>query len=1141
MKMESHRIRDLFVAAIGTVDPAQWDDFLEDVSDGDENLVREVRLLLAAHRDAGSFLEIAASTLTVALESPHIEAPGTVIGPYKLLESIGEGGMGVVYLADQREPVRRSVALKIIKPGMDTRQVIARFEAERQALALMDHPNIARVLDAGTAESGRPYFVMELVRGIPITDFCDKVRLSIPERLDLFVSVCRAVQHAHQRGIIHRDLKPSNVMVTLIDGARVPKVIDFGIAKATGGQFSDRTLFTGLAQLVGTPLYMSPEQAELSGVDVDTRSDIFALGVLLYELLTGTTPIDRDTVCNAAYDEIRRIIREQEPPTPSARLGALGASLRDSSANRQSDLRKLGQVVRGELDWIVMKALEKDRNRRYETANDFAADVTRFLNDQAVEACPQSAWYRVRKYVRRNRMILMTTALVAGALVTGTVVSSWQAFRATIAERRTMAALAVAERNERTNRRFWYGSQIRLIQQEMAAGQIDFAQESLERLRPNPGEPDPRGFEWYHIRRIAHRNLSLLFGHESSVLELAMSPDGRTLASGDTRGGIVFWDLLAWRERARVQGHATGILALACAPDGRLVASSSGDVQPSEVKIWDPATGREVARLPGISRSVRELAFSHDGRTLAVCERSVTPGLTEGRVHLWTISSGPTLAMTELPSIASTLLAVSPDHRILATAAASGEVTLRDASTGRATLALPGPFSYVRGIAFTPRGNSVGVHNDSGITLFDSKTGRAQDRAAFVPEASLSFTFDSNGFAGLPVRRGNGVWLPQSNFSTTLFEDVSERSWTFQFSPDARTLAGTGPGPSATIWDTSTGKRLTNFRRAVGNVHSLAFTPDGKTLIFASGDTRVRAWHLQHPPEPVDHLAGHDKEIWGLAYTPDGKTLASASDDHTIKLWNPRDGALRGTLTGHASLVTSLAVSPDGTTLASGGFDCTVRLWDLPSGRPRAVLSGHTDRVRGVAFSPDGGLLASCSSDFTVRLWDVKGARERATLRGHIDGFHDIAFDPDGTRLISAGNDGFLRVWDLGGNDPPLTIPGPKACTALALSRDGSLLATGSDRGVVVLWDPRAWSNRIALKGSNAAIRKLSFSPDGRTLAAACNDAKVRLWDPITGQLTLVLDGHLDRVNAVVFSPDGSTLSSASHDGAIKLWYGKQP
>ncbi len=421
------------------------DEYLDRACAGDAELRRQVESLLALHDRGPRFLE----SPTVSYASEPAEPVGSSIGPYKLMEQIGEGGMGVVYVAEQHEPVRRRVALKVIKPGMDSRQVVARFEAERQALALMDHPNIARVIDGGSTPEGRPYFVMELVRGIPITDYCDREQLTITERLELFVLVCRAVQHAHQKGIIHRDLKPSNILVTVGDGVAVPKVIDFGVAKATGSEICDRTVYTGFHQFVGTPLYMSPEQADLAGVDVDTRSDIYSLGVLLYELLTGSTPFNRETLKQAAFDEMRRIIREEEPPRPSTRLATPGEALTTASARRKADPRRLGPSMRGELDWMVMKALEKDRRRRYETANDFASDVMRYLTDQPVEACPPSSAYRLRKFGRRNRRFLATATVIVGALVAATSVSVWQAGLARKSQRRATSEAAIARQAQR--------------------------------------------------------------------------------------------------------------------------------------------------------------------------------------------------------------------------------------------------------------------------------------------------------------------------------------------------------------------------------------------------------------------------------------------------------------------------------------------------------------------------------------------------------------------------------------------------------------------------------------------------------------------------------------------------------------------
>jgi serine/threonine protein kinase len=447
----------LLAAALEKPSPEERAAFLPQACAGDERLRRRVEALLRAHAEADDVLNRPLPAVAAAAQGPPTEAPGTVIGPYRLLEQIGTGGFGVVYLAEQTEPVRRKVALKILKPGMDTRHVVARFEAERQALALTDHPNIAKVLDAGTvggagfqpagggdarkmpAPQGRPYFVMELVKGIPITDYCDQCGLTTPERLELFRSVCRAVQHAHQKGVIHRDVKPTNVLVAIQDGKPIVKVIDFGVAKAINQRLSEHTLVTGFHQMIGTPLYMSPEQAEMSPLDVDTRADIYSLGVLLYELLTSTTPFTRERFKQATYDEIRRIIQEQDPPKPSARLSELRSHqagpestagvghampaattmLATVAAHRRTEPRQLLRTVRGELDWIVMKCLEKDRNRRYETASSLAKDIDSYLHNEPLQACPPSTTYRLRKFVVRNKGPLLIAGSFTALLVVG--------------------------------------------------------------------------------------------------------------------------------------------------------------------------------------------------------------------------------------------------------------------------------------------------------------------------------------------------------------------------------------------------------------------------------------------------------------------------------------------------------------------------------------------------------------------------------------------------------------------------------------------------------------------------------------------------------------------------------------------------
>ena len=457
------REESIFAGALELATDVERSEYLNQACAGDTELRRRVEALLLADQASGDLLDApagglppdvrleaaaAAGLVAEALSAPPIaEGPGTRIGPYRLLQSIGEGGMGVVFMAEQESPVRRKVALKVIKPGMDSALVIARFEAERQALALMDHNHIARVYDAGTTESGRPYFVMELVHGVPITEYCDRNRLTPKERLELFLPVCQAIQHAHQKGIIHRDIKPSNVMVTLHDNKPVPKVIDFGVAKATAQRLTERTLFTQFGVIVGTPEYMSPEQSLMSGLDVDTRSDIYSLGVLLYELLTGSTPLEKQKLRAAAFTEVLRRIREEEPEKPSTRLGTTQESSA-IAAQRGTEPAKLARLMRGDLDWIVMKALEKDRTRRYDSAGGMARDIQRHLDGDPVEAGPPSPFYRMSTYARKHRLALATAIAFAALLVLTVLISTWQAIRARRAEALAKVSLLKAQEGE---------------------------------------------------------------------------------------------------------------------------------------------------------------------------------------------------------------------------------------------------------------------------------------------------------------------------------------------------------------------------------------------------------------------------------------------------------------------------------------------------------------------------------------------------------------------------------------------------------------------------------------------------------------------------------------------------------------------
>jgi hypothetical protein len=539
------------------------------------------------------------------------------------------------------------------------------------------------------------------VRGVAITQFCDANRLTPRQRLELFVSVCQAVQHAHQKGVIHRDLKPTNVLVTLHDGTPVVKVIDFGIAKALGQRLTDKTLFTGFAQMIGTPLYMSPEQAELSGLDVDTRSDIYSLGVLLYELLTGTTPFDQERLSQVGFDELRRIIREEEPPKPSTRISTLGQAAATVSTNRQSDPKKLGQLLRGELDWIVLKALEKDRNRRYETASAFAADVQRYLKDEPVEACPPSALYRFHKFARRHQRGLLTAAVVVLAVVLTAAGSGVLIWRANQDLRQALDRERDIRELERRNA---YYQRIALAEREWAANNLSRMQQLLEEC-----PEDLRGWEWNYLRRLRFKTLPPL-RHTNAVLDAAFSPDGRRIAASDRNGIVKVWDAHTGRELFQFQAHKDYANKVTFSPDGQCLATGGGRLDRT-VKLWDAQSGQLIRTLTSYQAQVNCLAFSPDGRYLAS-----TPYTAEGGVvKVWDISSGQEVLTLLGHTLSVWHVRFSPDGQHLATSSGDRTVKVWDVQTGKEQLTLRGHAGHVGNVAFSRDGQRLERRDGEGL------------------------------------------------------------------------------------------------------------------------------------------------------------------------------------------------------------------------------------------------------------------------------------------------------------------------------------------------------------------------------------------------------------------------------------------
>ena len=1052
--------------------------FLDGACGGDEALRRRLESLLASSKPSDTTTTQPTELAEAAVNSfeDSANAAGQMIGRYKILEKIGEGGCGMVYVAEQTEPVRRRVAVKVIKLGMDTRAVVARFEAERQALAMMDHPNIARVLDAGSTEAGRPYFVMELVRGIRITDYCDQNNLSTRDRLELFIKVCQAIQHAHQKGIIHRDIKPSNILVTLHDGVPVPKVIDFGIAKATEGRLTDATVYTQLHQFIGTPAYMSPEQAEMSGLDVDTRSDIYSLGVLLYELLTGKTPFDPKELMESGLEAMRKTIREKDPVRPSTKLHTLSGEELTTTAKRHGvEVPKLVSQLRGDLDWIVMKCLEKDRTRRYETANGLAVDLKRHLSNETVTARPPSKVYEFQKTFRRHKVGFVATAAVILVLALGVALTTWQAVRATQAKReeavqRQKAVEAQsgeaklrrqAEAQELIARQRAYASDMNLAAQALEEDNLGGALDLLDRQRPGPGRKDLRGWEWRYLwqqtRSEARESLCQVNGE---VEGLAVSPDGRWLVVGPCHsGGTPVWDLRKHQQVARLATDEEQVRA-AFSPTEPLLAfagtkvPASGHSQ-STLHLWNPATRQTLAELP-LDETCVGLAFSNDGQLLVT---STSSGAS-GRVTFWRMPQG-----TQLASFAS------QQHRIQPATGFAATSDLR-----LAAYALP----------------------DGRVRVID-------------------------------LRDGHPLWNAVASrvFVTAL-----------AFSPDGKTLASAaGFGESdIRLWDAATGQETGRLAGHTSWVSSLVFWPDGKKLASSSADQTIRLWDVEGR-KCLRVMRGQRDEIWRLVLLPDAKTVVSGGKDGSVCLWDTSIADPNRRYVAIPAQVAAWRFAPDGRSLLTLDHQGQVTRWSGLNFQQAEPLAATAGAGASPVFSPDGNLLAVGSPNGVIQIWDLARKvlwRQWTNTTGES---YPQQFLADGDKLLTLAPRGSLfQEWDLTSGSQIQSWPGQPLFLASAMSADERVsIAFGADGGEVRdLSQPNTISRSLdVLEGASAA-----HSPDGRWLAVGSRLGYVRVWDTTAWREEATLRGFIHTAGGVAFSPDGKRLATgcSSFNKAVKLW-----